>query len=109
MLQAFRMIEIPVELQGGQAVTVTVPFTVELLERVEETIWKASERSWYRLRPKDESVVRAFEEFCRPYLPQDFPYKLAQPTFCALFFSRVRDELNRSIADCMKSTTSTAA
>lgn len=107
MLQAFRTIDIGVELKDGQTVTISVPFTVELLERVEETIWKASERPWYRLRPKDESVVRAFEEFCKPYLPQDFPYQKAQPTFCALFFSGVRDELNRSIADCMKSTTST--
>ncbi len=108
-LSAFRTIEIPVELENGAIQEVRVPFTVELLFRAEETIQKAAQRKWWRLKPKEESIVLAFVEFCQAYMPAGFDYSRVDPTFPALFFSRVRDELNRSIDNCMNSMTSTPA
>lgn len=106
-LHAFRTIEIPIEMNDGAVREIRVPFTLDLMERAEETIIKASERSWWRIRPSDKTVREAFMEFCSLYLPENFDYKNADPTFPALFFSRVRDELNRSIENCMASTKST--
>lgn len=106
MLHAFRTIEIPVEMQD-RTLSIRVPFTVELLQRVEETLWDASQRHWFRLSRKEQSIIRAFEDFCRPYLPADFDFSQADPTFCAVFFSHVRDVLKRSIDDCMNSTVPT--
>lgn len=106
-LHAFRTIEIQIEMQDGTIQEIRVPFTLELMERAEETIIAASERSWWRLRPSDKTIRESFIEFCRLYLPATFDYAKADPTFPALFFSRVRDELNRSINGCMNSTRST--
>lgn len=101
MLSPYRTIAIDVEGIG----TVEVPFTVELLHRVEDTLQKTEGRVWFILRRSDKSILQVFEEFCRPYLDIDF--SKVQPTFCALFFSSVRSELVRSINDCMNSMTST--
>lgn len=102
MIQAFREIEIPVQLKDRQ-ITVTVPFTVELMERVEQTIEKASKRTWFRTKAGDNTIVQAFQDFCKPYLPHDFDYSKADPTFFGVFFSRVRGELNHSIEKCLQS------
>lgn len=101
-LQAFREIEIPIHLRDGIEI-VKVPFNVELLFRAEQTIQKSSKRHWWRIQPKDESIVEAMIEFCEYYLPANFDYSKADPTFPALFFSSVKSELNASINNCMTS------
>jgi hypothetical protein len=107
VIEAYRTIRIPIELQDGLEREIEVPFTVVLLLRVEETLQKASSGTWFRLRKSDQSIIEAFEDFCRPYFSADFDFSQVQPTFCALFFSNVRKELLRSIDDCMTSMKST--
>jgi hypothetical protein len=110
-LAAFRFITIPIDESREPGVEahslVTIPFNVELLQRVEETIQKTEGRTWFRLKRSDKSIIEAFEDFCRPYLPAHFDFRQVQPTFCALFFSRVRSALLRSIEDCVTSMRST--
>lgn len=107
MIQAFRTIDVPIEMQEGEIRMISVPLDVELMERIEETTFKAQEKPWWRVRPSDETIRDAFLEFCKPYLPEDFPYQKAQPTFPALFFSHCRTALNDSINNCMKPPSST--
>src|SRR5690242_16693485 len=86
-LQAFRQLEIDVELIDGKILPVLVPFTVQLLFDAEETLQKANARPWSRIRPKDESVVNVFIDFCKKSLPDSFDYTRVDPTFPALFFA----------------------
>ena len=102
-IQAFRTIEIPLDLGDGEMLYIKVPFTVDLLRQVEETLMKANTRVWFRLNKRDQSTIDAFEEFCRPYFPKEFDFSQKQPTLSAVFFSRVRDELTLSIDGCMAS------
>jgi hypothetical protein len=106
-VSAYRTITIPVDL-GEEMRDIVIPFTVELMERVEETLQKTAvwEFRWFRIRKGDHTVREAYEEFCRPYLTGIDLMKV-QPTFCALFFSRVRAELLRSIGELVTSTTPT--
>ncbi|HEV7282296.1 MAG TPA: hypothetical protein VGN57_18990 [Pirellulaceae bacterium] len=108
MLHAFRTIEIPLELKDG-VVQVRVPFTVALLQQVEETLMRCAELqwAWFRVRRSDKTVLHAYQDFCRPYFPADFDYEQADPTLFALFFSHVRAEFLRSINACNSSTSST--
>lgn len=109
MLHAYRTIEVPVEMQNGSTLEIRVPFTVELLHKVEETLKRAEDRVWFVIRKSDKSVIEAYEEFCRPYFPADFDWSQVDPTFAAVFFSHVRDELMRSIESCMTPPSDTGA
>jgi hypothetical protein len=93
----------------GEGLTeVTVPLTVELLERAEETVQKCEDWGWvwFRMKKSEKTIIKAYEDFCRPYLPASLDLKKVQPNCCALFFSRVREE---SIDSMKKSTGSTAS
>ncbi|QDT46163.1 hypothetical protein Pan258_01800 [Symmachiella dynata] len=92
MLEAFRNIEIPVQLKD-RTETIQIPFTVELLHRVEETIERSKGASWLRLFKNEKSLVEAFDWFAGEYLPADLDLSKVHPTFTALFFSSVRSEL----------------
>lgn len=108
-IAAYRTISVPVDL-GGQTRDVRIAFDVALMERVEETLQKTADYDfrWFRVAKGQRTVREAYEEFCRPYLAGVDLTKV-QPTFCALFFSRVREELLRSIEGFVRSTTSTEA
>ena len=102
MLQTFRTFTIDID-SGDEITQVNIPFDVALLVRVEETLQKLAEPgwNWFRLKRSDKSILRVYEEFCRPFMPAKFDFAKVQPTFCALFFSRVRAELRRSINECI--------
>ena len=106
MLQVYRTITVDIDL-GGKPLTVEIPFTVELLRRVEETIHQCEGRVWFRASAREKSILEAFEKFAREFLP-GIDLSQAQPDFSALFFSRVRDELMTSIGQCIASMRSTA-
>jgi hypothetical protein len=106
MIQAFKTVKIPIQI-GEEEREIEVPFTVELLRRVEDTIRDATGKRWFVLSKSEKSIVEAFEKFCKPYFPADFDFTQVQPTFCGLFFWHVRSALERSInewEDCMTST-----
>lgn len=93
-LIAFREIKIHVDLGGDEIRELKIPLNVELLERVEEALWKCDDWGWkwLRLKKSDKTIIRAYEDFCRPYFP-NLDFKKVAPDFCMLFFSRVREEL----------------
>lgn len=107
-LSAFREIIIPVDL-GEEIKEIRVPFTVDLLTRVENTLLMAQDADfkWFRLRKSDKTVLAAYIAFCEPYFPQGFDFIGTQPTFAALFFSAVKRELLSSIDEFEKSMSST--
>jgi len=100
-LSAFKSITIPVDL-GTDVVEIKVPFTVELLEKVEDCLFAVQGVGlrWFRMKPSDKTVRDAYESFCKPFLPETLDLQKAQPTFCALFFSAVKNELLNSIHEC---------
>lgn len=104
MIEAYRTIEIEVEGKDGSISEIHVPFTVELLHKVEATLKKTTGRVWFVFERSEKSIIEAYEEFCRPYFPEDFDWLHVQPTFAALFFSHVKNALLRSINDCITST-----
>lgn len=107
MIQAFREIRLPVDLRGEKQEFV-LPFDMILLERVEDTLIKCEAAKWNWFRQKREKTVRdAYREFCEHYLPDDFPYDLADPTFCAVFFTHAKNELADSIVQFEKMVSST--
>lgn len=108
VIEAYKTITVNVDLGEGKILDVTIPFDVQLMQRVEDTIIAASARPWWRTRPSEKNAVQAFEDFCRPYLPDDLDFTTLSPTFCALFFSSVRDEFNRSFSELLNSTPSMA-
>lgn len=106
-LSAYREIVIPVDFGKGEE-EIRVPFTVELLKRVEDTLLMAQDVNfaWFRIRKSDKTVLAIYEAFCKPYIPA-IDFSKLQPTFCSLFFSAVRRELLRSIDESQKSLVST--
>jgi hypothetical protein len=107
MIQAFRSIRIPIAMKDGKQIEVNIPFDLSLLKSVEETLQNSEGKGWFRIRRKDHSILEDFQVFCAKYLPKDFPYEQADPTFCAVFFSHVRNELRRSILNCIRQMNST--
>lgn len=107
-IQAYRTLTIPVD-TGDKIRDIPVPFTMELLERFEETIQKCSDYGWGWLRVKkaDKSIITAYAEFCKPYIG-DLDLQKMQPNFAQLFFSRVRNELVDSMRKSQGLTDSTA-
>lgn len=103
MLHPYRTIEIELEGKEGSPVEIRVPFTVELLHKVEETLGRTVGRKWFVLRRSDKSLIEAYEDFCRPYFPEHFDWSQVDPTFAALFFSNVKDTLLHSIDACERS------
>lgn len=104
MIEAYRTIEIQVEKKDRSILEVRVPFTVDLLHKVEETLKRTTGRVWFVFERSDKSIIEAYEEFCRPYFPDNFDWSEVQPTFAALFFSHVKEELVNSINACNAST-----
>ena len=94
----------------GQVRAIRVPFDVELLQKYEEVLFRTQGRKWliFRAKASDQTILHEVAEFCRPYLPDDLDMQKLSPEFCALFFSRVRDELLRSLDDSALFKTSTA-
>jgi hypothetical protein len=97
VIEAYRTIEIEVERNDGSIMEVKVPFTVELLHKVEETLKRTTGRVWFVFERSDKSIIEAYEEFCRPHFTEDIDWSQVQPTFAALFFSNVKDALLNSI------------
>ena len=95
MIEAYKTITVEVDV-NGRPHAFEVPFTVELLERVEETIQRTAGRQWFRLSPKEKSIIEAFDWFAAPYV-DGLDLKQVHPTFTALFFSSVKSELVSSI------------
>lgn len=104
MLEAYKTITVPISV-AEEEFEIQVPFTVELLRRVEDTAREISERHWFVLKKSDKSIVESFTNFCRPYFPEDFDFDKVQPTFTAFFFQRVRNELHSSIEHWAKQMT----
>lgn len=98
MLQAYRTITVDVDL-GNEKKTIEVPFTVELLARVEETLHRATGKTWFRLHKSEKSVIEAFNWFAEPYLG-GIDLSKVQPNFAPLFFSNVKNELLNSVNKC---------
>lgn len=102
MLEAFRTIEIPVDIQD-KYLEIRVPFDVDLLHKVEDTLKKTTGKTWFVFERSDKSIIETYEEFCRPYFPADFDWSKVQPTFAAFFFRYVKEALVDSIKDCERS------
>ena len=92
-MKAFKTVTIDIEDYGS----VEVPFNLELLQTVEETIKEASAADWFPFGKK-KRMTDIFIKFTKKYLP-DFDYEKADPTFPAFFFMSVRNELHRSIQE----------
>ncbi|WP_146118961.1 hypothetical protein [Blastopirellula marina] len=104
MIEAYKNLRIEIDL-GDRQEEIEVPFTVGLMEKVQETAEKATKKNWLDIWGKN--VVDTFREFCTPYLPTDFDHDRAQPGFYALFFSSVRKAMIASFAECTNSMLST--
>lgn len=103
-MKAYRSIEIYID---DLEQVIEVPFTVELMRRVEEVNEKLQKAEWFVMGWRAKRITDAFEDFAKPYFPKDFDFSKTQPTFTAFFFKNVRDQLHDSIrkwADSMKST-----
>ncbi len=98
VLQAYRTIN--VEVEAEKTYTIEIPFTVELLRHVEETIHECEGKIWFRFSAKQKSIIESFEKFAKRYIPSNIDLSQTQPNFTALFFSSVRDALMTSMNDC---------
>jgi len=106
VIEAYRAITVPIKL-GDDVIELNIPFTVELVHRLEDTIIETKGASWLRFGKREKSLIEVFDRFVAPYLTEDIDLTLVHPTFSGLFFSTVRDELMRSIKELENSTSST--
>lgn len=98
VIEAYRSISVPVKV-GEDVLELEVPFTVELVHRLEESIQQTKGATWLRFGKREKSLIEVFDAFIKPYLPEDIDLSKVHPTFSGLFFSHVREELMSSIRE----------
>ena len=81
---------------------VEVPYTLELLDRYNDTLKELFQASWFPIG-KQKRITQVFIEFAKPYFPKDFNWQESNPLTGAFFFQRVKEELQSSIENWQKS------